>query len=332
MALLQIDGFDYYGSAQLASKGWSGNGLSLQGASYTRFDVGQCLECGADWYQTKTLPFNVGPQAYVGMAMNLSVVQEGNLLWFKDESTSQVQITLSTNGNVVVNYNGGSQQASYIPTAGVWNYWEVGITFGSGTSGSVTVRVNGSPIITVTGVDTIGSGNAYFNDIIFGDNGVSQSYIDDFYICDGSGSAYNTFLGDVRVYGLLPAGAGSSTQWTPNGAASNYECMNQVPPNASDYVSSSTPGQVDLYTMQTVPAAAQIIGVQVSYYAQKTDSGTRTLQSVVKSGSVQAEGAENNLGTSPQYFQDVFYNDPNTGAAWTLAAVNAMQVGINEVA
>jgi hypothetical protein len=328
MALLLMDGYDYYGTGQLALKGWTGGGMSM--TTGTRFGVGQALVLGSDWFQYKTLPFNVGPSAFLGFALSFTSYG-GNIVTLKDGANPHVSLALNGSQKIVVYYQSGNQILDYVPAIGVWNYWEVGVVFSS-ASGSIVVKINGAVIANITGIDTINpsSGNAYFNILQWGDNALQGMVTDDFYICDGSGSANNTFLGDVRVFGLMPDAAGSSTQWTPNGAGANYECVNAIPPGSA-YISSSTAGQIDLYGMQTVPSALEIIGVQVSYLANKNDSGSRTIQSVIKSGSVEADGAANSLGSSQSYFSDVFYEDPNTSAAWTLAAVNAMQVGVEEV-
>ena len=332
--LLYIDGFDYYGVNQLSQRGWGGS-MTFGNSTTTRFGVGQCLEIPTHTDAFRTIPENAAT-LFVGAAINVGNAQSLPIISFYDGSTCQIAVNMNSNGTLYITRGTGSQLGStstYVVQTGVWNYWELGATIDS-TNGSVTLKINGQTILTVTGVNTSNSGNAYCNGVQFDYNSSGQYLnIDDLYICDSQGSApTNTFLGDVRVYGSVPNGAGASTQWTPNGQSSNYECVDSIPPNSSDYVSSSTPGQTDLYTFPTIAVADSILGVQVSYFAGKNDSGTRTIQSTVKSGSATANGAENNLSATMTYYSDIFYDDPNTSAAWTLSAVNAMQAGVTEVA
>ena len=334
--LLYIDGFDYYGSSQLSQRGWSG-AMTFGNSTTTRFGVGQCMEVPTHTSANRTIPENAGT-LFVGAAINLGYAQSLPVISFYDGATCQIAINCNSNGTLYITRgsNSGTQLGStttYAVNFGVWNYWELSAVIASGTGGSVTLKINGQTILSVTGVNTSNSGNAYCNGVQFSYNSSGQYLnMDDLYICDASGSSpTNTFLGDVRVYGSTPSANGGSTQWAPNGAGSNYECVDSIPPNASDYVSSSTPGQTDLYEFPTIAVADTILGVQVSYFASKTDSGTRTIQSQVKSGTATADGTENNLSATMAYYSDIFYEDPNTSAAWTLSAVNDMQAGVVEV-
>jgi hypothetical protein len=61
--------------------------------------------------------------------------------------------------------------------------------------------------------------------------------------------------------------------------------------------------------------------------AEKSDSGARNGQIRVKSGATEVGGADTALSTSYGWLTRVDTVDPNTGAPWTAAAVNALQVG-----
>src|SRR3981189_3227748 len=63
--------------------------------------------------------------------------------------------------------------------------------------------------------------------------------------------------------------------------------------------------------------------------ARKDDGGSRTIQASIKSGSTTGtSGTDVALGTNYQYLMLQSLTDPNTGAAWTLPAVNAAEFGI----
>jgi hypothetical protein len=63
--------------------------------------------------------------------------------------------------------------------------------------------------------------------------------------------------------------------------------------------------------------------------ARKDDGGARTIQASIKSGGATGtSGTDAPLGTNFQYLMLQSLTDPNTGAAWTLPAVNAAEFGV----
>jgi hypothetical protein len=72
------------------------------------------------------------------------------------------------------------------------------------------------------------------------------------------------------------------------------------------------------------------MAVQVATVARKDDAGSRSLRAVLKSGATTANDAT--LGTLYAVYDDRFEVDPATGTAWTKAAVDARQAGVEVVA
>lgn len=96
----------------------------------------------------------------------------------------------------------------------------------------------------------------------------------------------------------------------------------------TSYVYSSNPGDADLYNLADLPSTpASIIGVVSKAAVRKSDAGTRTAQFQLKSGATTSLTTPAVLGSSYGYLSRVDTVDPNTGAAWTAAAVNALQIG-----
>lgn len=96
----------------------------------------------------------------------------------------------------------------------------------------------------------------------------------------------------------------------------------------TSYVYSSTVGQADFYSLGALPSTPQaIVGTQLKAFAKKSDTGTRSLQMQLKSGATTTQSASVALGTSYGWVNRVDTTDPNTGAAWTGAGVNAAQIG-----
>jgi hypothetical protein len=94
------------------------------------------------------------------------------------------------------------------------------------------------------------------------------------------------------------------------------------------YVSSAVPGATDLYAvapLDSIPVT--IVAVQTRGFARKNDSGLRSCQLQLVSGGTTVLSPATPLQTSYQCLSRVDVVDPNTGAAWTAAALGALQVG-----
>jgi hypothetical protein len=111
--------------------------------------------------------------------------------------------------------------------------------------------------------------------------------------------------------------------------ATNAGCVNnEVEDGATTYLSDGTVNDFDLYNLETLNyTPAGILGVMLRTFVAKSDAGGRGIKIAGKSGATSF--------ATPEYFPltayseyDVFYgNDPNTSAAWSVSAVNALQVG-----
>lgn len=101
----------------------------------------------------------------------------------------------------------------------------------------------------------------------------------------------------------------------------------------TSYVFGSVPGNTDVYNLAdlvTVPASIAAVVTRQSF--KKSDTGARTATTRVVSGGTPFDQATINLATTYQWQNVYFPTDPNTSAAWTFAAVNALQVGPRIVA
>ncbi|HEY7034687.1 MAG TPA: hypothetical protein VH482_25335 [Thermomicrobiales bacterium] len=112
-------------------------------------------------------------------------------------------------------------------------------------------------------------------------------------------------------------------------APGNVGCVSEAVANGdTDFVFSSNVNDADLYDMDDLPFTPQaIIGVVSKMYVKKSDAGSRSGQVLVKSGTTQVAGTDTVLGTTYTYIAKVDTVDPATGVAWTIPAVNAIQVG-----
>lgn len=99
------------------------------------------------------------------------------------------------------------------------------------------------------------------------------------------------------------------------------------------YVYSATIGANDLYTLQPPSSnPVSVLAVQTRLLSRKSDTGTRQARVQVKSGGTVSNGSNFVMGTSYAYTNKLDAVDPATGAAWTVSAVNSLQIGAYVVA
>jgi hypothetical protein len=141
----------------------------------------------------------------------------------------------------------------------------------------------------------------------------------------------------------FPATMTGFTSSGVNGVGSNG--MNVTPLNAgvvnepqqdalTSYVYDSNPGDADFYGVGSIVSTpATVIATTVRAYAQKSDAGTRTMAVQLKSGATTVASPTLVLTTSGWLWAwrtDTV--DPNTGVAWTPAAVNNATIGPKVIA
>lgn len=335
MALRFMDGFDSYATADIAKKWTSvGNvpaiiaGTGRRGTAALRFQssdyVGKTLDAQATWILGAAVWFSAFPGT------------NRNVFYLFDASSLQAEIRLNADGTLSMTSNGTTitgGTSSFALSLSTYYYLEWMVTIANSVAANTcTLRVNGVDRITLpAGSDLQQTANASANNFRMGPGAAITGlwYMDDVYCCDGTGSApHNTFLGDCRVDTLFPNAEGSPQQWTPSAAAAHSTLVDEAAPNTTDYVSSSTPTQRELFGLQDLSVVTgTIYGVQLALAALKSDAGARSITGVVRSGASEAVGASVALSTSQLYTLQVQTTDPATSAAWTEAGVNSVQVG-----
>lgn len=141
----------------------------------------------------------------------------------------------------------------------------------------------------------------------------------------GSAPSWNGTLGGTTTDN---AGA-NQVIWTNIGTVAHWKLVSETNPDGdSSYVQSNTVNDIERFTFPAI-VGANIATVIVWAFCRKDDGGLRTIQGNTKSGStVGNSGTDVAPGTNYAYLMLQFINDPNTGSAWTLAAVNAAEFGV----
>ena len=220
----------------------------------------------------------------------------------------------------------------------VWHTIELRYQITSLTAGTVEVWLDGNRQINFSGDNTNASSLPDVQTIRLGTMSsvtavANQTYVafDDIAINDTLGTLNNGRAGDGRVLLLAPNGAGSSTQLARGGTdtGANYSQVNETPPSMTQYVGSANVGDRDLYTMSDISGVVvqSVNVVEELLLAQNSDSTGGSIAPTIKSGATINEATAVALATGAAYFLARWETDPNTGAAWTATAINALEAG-----
>ena len=343
MALLWVDGFESYGtstgSAPAPTNVLAGKYATV--ISESSFDVetgrngtGRCMQIGIANGRFHTPAFGTDRTIIVGFAFKYQTIAQtaylsnlfsngswGMTLFFDGYGRLLVYDNLSnTLGRVACNLR---------PNRWYWIEWKV---YCDNSAGTVDVRIGNKNVLALSGIDTQFTANNYYNQVNFKDNTGILPFIDDFYVADGSGSDNNDFLGNGLVECLRPDGD-NSVAWTPTGASTNYDEVDEAQHDAgTTNVASSTANQQDEYTYDNTSSLTGVKGVMVSTVAALSTAGSETYQILVKSSTSESLSA-NQTVASTSYTTDYFVEeqDPNTSAAWSTTNINAAYFGVKYI-
>lgn len=332
MSLIWMDSFDLYNSTAVMSNRYTNaTGGSLQTGRFSGSQGWQPDQNGTSMLfaipsgNTLTMGFAL----YISGASNFSTGR--TVVGFMNGGIGgsiQCRLGIDSTGALVFGRGDyttnliGASAAGLMSTNGVWHYIEVVLTRNSST-GAVDVYLDGTRVITQSGVNTGGSAIDAIN--LAPDGAFSTTRIfDDMYI-------YSTAsrVGERRIDVLRPSADTAQKDWSRSTGSTNFSLVDDTTFNDdTDYVSSATVGNKDLYDCADLSfSPASIDAVQVTYRGRKDDATTREIRANLKSSSTTANGTTHGMTTSYQTFFDIYETDPNTSAAWASSAVNALQVG-----
>lgn len=270
------------------------------------------------YYQTGTFAF-----AY--LTYNVTQAEShGRFFNVLHDQGDQFGIGVSNIGEVRL-YRGNTIVANSIPNlikTNDWHYMEMEYV-GNTNSGRASLYLDGVKVVEFTG-NTQNQAPFGFNGVQFSGGSSNGYLIDDLYVIDQA-----TRIGERRIDTLRPNGDVTGNAFKPNdGNLTNFNMLNESTVDPTNYVTANVLGAKDLYNfdnLTTVPTA--IDAVQLSVWAQKTDSDTRQLATIFKSGTTETIGKDTNL---PSNHIDIFrieQQDPSTNADWTATGVNNLQAG-----
>jgi hypothetical protein len=339
MALLFIDSFDHYQTADMQAK-WSSvfaGGIEIIAGG------GRCgsqaLQLGGIASLVKGIPFASDSGTW-GFAFRPDVQLNDGVTFARvmGMTGEHMRIARNIDGSISLyrfdGVVGGELKATSAPDLlrmGQYYYIEWGFTLDN-AAGTAIIKINGATVITFNG-QTRGFFGGGPTGIGFQCSGNTIWSFDDLYVLDNLGSPpWNTFLGDCKVEYLRPDGPGFTQEWDLVGGATHWQAVddNVTPDGDATYIKTTVQGLQDLQTYGgTGLPSGSIFGLQVNLYARKTDSGARSIAPLIRIGGVTAVG-QNFQPSFPDYIYQiqVFPLNPVTGLAWAIADVNAAEVGV----
>jgi hypothetical protein len=217
-----------------------------------------------------------------------------------------------------------------------WYFIEWVVEIVDGLTGTIKVYVDDELVINKTNVRTFpnfvvyqaGFGTYGWNNVSIGGNGTALA-ADDFYVCDGSGSApFNDRLGDIEIVVLRPNAVTVQADWTPSPTVDNYLNVDDTEPDDdTTYNYTDTPGDIDLFEMDDLPDGYQVLGAQLLINARRTEEGFASLTPQLKQDGVIYDGATRPLASTYYYRNRDVYEKAPDGTDWTLEKINAIQAG-----
>lgn len=335
MSVIFMDSFQHYATADIGKK-WTSvtSGVTI--------DIGTGRRAGNSMKFTSgtalTLVFGAAYSGLIiGAAFKIGTsTDEMRLFYLAEGATKQASLYVAPDG-VLKAYRGdpttllGESAPGAVPI-NTWCFIEASFVVDN-VAGAVVVKVNGTTVLTISGVDTQTSANAYATTLVFGQNSFGGTlYLNDLYVIDPGTAPNTTFLGDVRVDAYYPTADGASSQWTPTPSGAHYANVDETAPNGTDYIEADVTGYIDLFAAQdlaVVPGA--FYAVQLCAAALKTDAGSRKLKGVVRLGGVNYKSGAKDVSETQKFVLQQFNADPSTAVAWTKTNFDAAEFGVELV-
>lgn len=256
-------------------------------------------------------------------------------------------LALTSSTNIFLRVNSGTGTVSFVDasstvttgaalSAGSRHYLEIYVpTFAA--SQTVTIMLDGVVYLTVTGANcnvsgypvtaTIGSQTT---------NGAFSWTADSIYMCDTTGPQNNYILGlgtSTVVVDGIAAAPGQFSQFTPTGAATNWQCMDTIPPPGdTTYGADATAGDQVAVAIGAISSLGSVKFVNIEAdVRQEVSAGGRSFAVGVGNGSNVSYGTTRTPTTTYTIYNQAFDTNPNVSAPWTVANLATLQPAIKTI-
>ena len=332
MALVLLEGFDHYSTASQA--GLKGAGYDTSPTPLTssgRFGGG-CIQMSSStdflYFQGTDTPIIWMGFAFYIEEINVPTITSTYFTWgiFSDTAI-HVAFYINPSFGISV-YRSSTLLGSTDPgiiSQQTWHYIECYAKIDNSV-GEVILKVDGGEELNLTNQDTFHAGvNTNIASVAFSAIYSSiECWYDDLYIDDAG------FLGDIKVVTKLPDSDGTHTDFTPQGAGSHYvEVDDTSPDDDTTYVEGKDKGDQESFGIPTTGLDGEIVGVQLTQYAKKTDVATCGIKNLVRVGGTDyLASTERFLSTGYNFFTDIWENNPDTSNPWKKSDIDNAEFGV----
>lgn len=349
MALLWLEGFDYYQATADIQKKWitSPNGIG----SFSVFeDPGRNQGIALRFYGNSLQVPAFSPHAtwVIGFGFKPYNITTGAMpvLRIRDGSTVQIELQFDGLNKKFSIYRDTTLlgTGTKVFQNGFWYHVELKVTIDN-TAGTAKLKINEVTDIDLSSVDTQTSGNATANIIEWKTLFNGEAYcLDDIFICNGATTtvhgggtlANNDFLGDLIVETIRPNDRGQITQWESNTGDENFYLV-QYFDGDTTYVSSDAANEKDTYRVTSLlRITGNVRGVMVNTAIRKSDSVVRRFRHIVRTTGGEFACPSNLIpDTAYQYISELRELDPTYGGIsnvqWTTTNINAAEFGFESL-
>ncbi len=350
MALRWFDGFETYGDVSAYGEAlvselrrkydtvviYTGGGTNCAKID-SGWGFGKCLwSYRTDDYDYLVKSFDDQDTWIIGFALKTPAIFDTRKLFQLDKSLAamqgQITCSLGYGGQVIVSLAGSTVigQSSTTLKPSTWYYIEVKVKIHA-TTGTVDIQINGVNTCSLSNQNTKGYAFSGYADCVT--VYISQgngACIDDLYVADGS-AGVNTFLGPGKIEVLRPTGD-NSVAWTPSANADHYTLVDDnTLPSSTDYVSSATVNETDLWSYSDLTyITGDIQGVIVNTVARLETAGSlRDLETICSSNGTQSNGSDYIVSDDGlSLYTRLLLTDPDTANAWDVSGINAALFGV----
>ena len=268
---------------------------------------------------------------YVGFAYKKTSDIDTTPVQFNYDSDSQVKIIFLASGAIEISVGStllATSISGLVTAISGWKYIEVGATIHA-SSGSVDVKINGSSVVSASGVDTQAISGG-INRVQF--NGVG--HFTDIYFDDAS---FHAPAGKgMRIDMLSPNAIGTYSQMTPSTGSTNFLCVDdgRTSDNTdTDYVTADAVDEIDTYNVESVDSiGTDIDAVAINIVARQDDVGTVTYKPMIRVNSSDYLGSDVTTTTSYLDEQYIWELNPDDSAAWEETDINNAEFGMKRTA
>ena len=319
------DGSDLYyhpehgGTAEIGRYGGYAMNLTDDYVSYDYVAIEKAISSGKDWsggIAVNSLDDDCALATF-GNATKYGPIIEfdaaGEVVILRNKVGSGTEVVVRSNDAARLTMNG-------------WIYVTFEFHVGDAGSDYINVRINGEQVINKSST-TLNFGGAVDN--VQFPNTVNAA--DDIWLRDDT----SVITPEVRILAMFPNAIGDDAECTPVGSASNYLNVDEYEQDFDITYNLVDAGEKDSFNMDAITAIVSvgIVHALVARFFVKGDAGnTEDLRPYVIVSSSKYNGtAQSVVEGRYTYIEEIWETNPDTSLAWTLADLDATQIGYEAV-